>query len=168
MTLEQLQTFCSTDETRAILMKPWSVGDKTVATDGRILVIVPRIPDVAENDKAPKLEAVTVDVIPKSEPSPLPDKLPEPDMQDCTFCYGDGHVEIGGGKSVRCEECEGEKQYRKAIPIKVGTQNLSDLYLEKIKDLPNLKIFNHATDDSGAATFTFDGGSGLLMPIRLA
>ena len=48
-----LQPFCSRDKTRTTLTQPFSFGEWTYATDGRIAVRVPRLFDFSEVDRAP-------------------------------------------------------------------------------------------------------------------
>lgn len=165
MTIEQLKTYCSMDETRPGILEPWSLGDRTYATDGIILIWVPRIESVPEMENAPKniLEIIVDNPFGGAQVA-IP-KLPCPRFSTCGICVS-GRVYIGGGKSVTCGECDGEFEWRRGISVKVGCQLISDIYLEKIKALPNYALFNSSKDKLCAAGFTFDGGSGLIMPMR--
>ena len=48
-----LSKFASENQTRTGISRPWSRGKFTYATDGHILVRVPMIPGVEDNDAAP-------------------------------------------------------------------------------------------------------------------
>lgn len=57
-----LSHFCYTEDDRSYLKQPWSRGDFTYATNGHIMVRVPRRSDVPENDKAPDADRVLTKV----------------------------------------------------------------------------------------------------------
>jgi hypothetical protein len=101
MTREELQRFCSTADAGPRIATPWSAGEWSYATDGKLLVRVPRLPDVPERSDAPALDRAvflfTEDVDWRDIPS-----LPDPVMDDCRDC---------GGKGLErnlCETCEGD------------------------------------------------------------
>lgn len=98
-----LQPFCSLDETRASIVKPWSKGAYSYATNGHIIVRVPRSEDVPENKAAPETEqlfyraSVGMSGAPRSQ-APATE---EPPRKTCDACEGTG-------KSKQCpeDECE--------------------------------------------------------------
>ncbi len=111
MNKNDLMSFCS-DENRKGITEPWSEGEYTYATNGHILIRVPRLDDVPQCDLAPK----TVD---KMFPESCPEKLylvsviHTSDSQEpriCPLCNG-------AGKPDKCPECKGE-----------GTVELSNWY----------------------------------------
>lgn len=51
-----LSHFCYTEDDRHNLKRPWSRGDFSYATNGHIMVRVPRRQDLAVNDAAPDVE----------------------------------------------------------------------------------------------------------------
>lgn len=102
MDQELLNRFCDPDREKQ--RGPFSLGEYTYATNGHILVRVPRLVDVPEweavNEKAAAmfdgldyaaLDAALVDI---------PD-FPQPDPEICTVCKG-------SSKISKCPECDGE------------------------------------------------------------
>ena len=55
LTPEDLQRFCSDDESRPSICHPFSQEKWTYATDGRLLIRVPRLAEVPEYEDAPKM-----------------------------------------------------------------------------------------------------------------
>lgn len=70
--------------------------------------------------------------------------------------------------SFKCEDCGGSGEIK--LPGKYivqgskGTTQISAIYLDIIKDLPNVMIAPY--DETSAFMIKFDGGEGLLMPMR--
>jgi len=57
MKKSELQRFCSMDGFRQTIQEPWLVGGKTLATDGRILIIVnEEVAGVSQNTDAPSAQ----------------------------------------------------------------------------------------------------------------
>ena len=102
MDKETLKQFCSYDNLRKEIMEPWTRGDYTYATNGKIIIRVPRISDIPENPAAPNVNRS----IPWNAPvfteasAPIPD-LPKDQFLSCARCDGTG-------KNSECPECEGE------------------------------------------------------------
>jgi hypothetical protein len=71
--------------------------------------------------------------------------------------------------SLMCEECEGkgtiEQQGNIIVDGAEGKVRVSAIFLNMIKDLPNVQIAPHSEDT--AIRIKFDGGEGLLMPARI-
>ena len=65
-----LKPFCSREVGREYLRQPFSFGEWTYATNGYVMVRVPRRDDVPENDKVPKL--ATFEDYPAFDMRPLP------------------------------------------------------------------------------------------------
>lgn len=70
--------------------------------------------------------------------------------------------------SFKCEDCDGSGEIK--LPGKYivqgsnGTTQISAIYLDMIKDLPNVMIAPY--DETSGFLFRFDGGEGMLMPMR--
>jgi len=96
-----LQLLCSNEPGRESISRPWSAGDWTFATDGRILVRVPRI-NTEDKYKPLKLEAFKFghDAVPE-EAWVDGVVVDEVDMVDCKRCNGKGGW-------YNCTECDGE------------------------------------------------------------
>jgi hypothetical protein len=101
MNANQLQPFCSTDPFRLFLLKPFSINNFTYATNGAVLVRVPRLTEVeplAEPLNIEKLCEQITPVPPHAVPIPA---AKEPSLIPCYKC---------SGKKIRlvCAVCNGE------------------------------------------------------------
>jgi len=103
MNLDLLKTFCGTDETRPSLMEPFSDDRYTYATDGRIIVRVPRIESITGHEKHPQyacdLFPDESHYLPVEYPQGLESFVAEP--VDCECCGGTG-------KQSKCRDCDGD------------------------------------------------------------
>ena len=115
-----LQKCCSAyDDLRWYLRKPWSRGEWTYATNGHIMIRVPRLPDVAENDKSPDAEKLLAKIPPATEWLSVPALAPLPKI-DCPECDGNGTRECSMGYKHPCEECDGTGKVEELIRVTVG------------------------------------------------
>jgi len=155
--LLDLSRFCATTPDRANLLLPWSEGDHTYASDGRIIVRVPRIPQVPTNPDAPSLlphrNCFTDDGDPAT---PMP-ALATPEQKPCEHCQGheDG-----------CEKCDFIGYFTPITRIRFDTKGFADCYLHLINTLPNPQIYPKPRMLPAPMYFTFTGGDGLLMPMK--
>lgn len=113
-----LKPFCGTDETRPYLLKPFSFEDRTYATDGRIMVRVPRMADVPEitkhadwNKPMEGIDTVTL--------SPLSLTLPPkpPHGEECSACDGSAVQMVS---SIRTGERHGASGWRSCSVVPCG------------------------------------------------
>jgi len=159
MKLEDLQKFCGTDETRAALMRPFSIGDRTFATDGCLIVWSNRIPEVEESIEVPhgKVNAIVESWV-DGPWLDLPKEIPAHETSvTCGDCDGIGP----------CENCDSTGVVEaKAKGVKMGNKILSNKYLLRIAHLPNIKLAANSTRPLEACPIKFDGGFGALMPMR--
>ena len=51
--IKNISKFCSKDSTRSSINSPYSLGEYTYATNGHIIIRLPRIDDIKENPEAP-------------------------------------------------------------------------------------------------------------------
>lgn len=112
-----LEPFCSKDENRASISEPFSHGEYTFATDGRVIIQVDSADNPAEPYRSQEpgpdgrythgvaLEAVRqVGKWDHAEITDwLPVTLPPPVFEQCDECEGTGKL-----KKRKCEECEGD------------------------------------------------------------
>lgn len=90
-----LWPFCSPD--RENLTVPFSRGQYTYATNGHIVVRVPRRADVPENPKAPDIEKIGLEAPTNLRPLP---HYTLPTGRKCLRCRG-------AGRAYDCDKCEG-------------------------------------------------------------
>lgn len=167
-----LQQFCATDKTRPYLLKPFSAGEWSWATNGHIMVRVPRRSDVPERAKhgEPDVEKVIADTAEKLQGDfvPLP-KVEFPprdeDEEECENCDGSGKAHSCPDCECKCEECGGTGLYQpyRDVSVGIGEAIYSGKYVALLQSLPGpIRI---RTSPEYPAHFTFDGGEGWLMPM---
>lgn len=102
MNLFELQKFCSDDEDKKNIVTPFSVGEFSYATCGKIIVRVPRLEGIPERDDAPQVDAPPLDGLFFQEPGHW-HNLPVVAVakEVCGPCSGVGKV-------LTCPECEGD------------------------------------------------------------
>ena len=194
MTLETLNKFC--DPLRATLRTPFNIGEFTYACNGNIAVRVPRIegatgvgeeklPSLFDSAKTPdsfvEIDAVEI----KTEFLVCNDCAGLGYFKRCKDCEGTGFKACDNcGHEEECETCKGEGQTadksgeKDCIKCKATGQIIIDQhfllggskfkreYINLISTLPNVKIGAFDKPNYDPVCFTFDGGSGLVMPVR--
>lgn len=100
--MELLVRFCCADKDKDNICLPWSTAAFTYATDGHIMVRVPRMADVEANATAPDVEHNLYSSMFNREPVTWVD-VPDVDFEASTCLHCNGTV-----KGVVCPECEGE------------------------------------------------------------
>ena len=169
MNIEMLMPFCSKDESRPMLSAPFTIGKFTYATDGRVCVRVPDFPAPPMDIQGPQVAATLEwETAPRTIAVELPEEIPCDRTVDCTTCGGGGIHVCPCGDTHPCGDCEGDgKMIQCDKGVEVGKMFLGESYLRKLAALPGLKLY----DNGGVVDvvyFTFDGGEGLLMPMRKA
>lgn len=164
-----LQKFCENDRetTRPWSLKPFSIGEWTYATCGRVLVRVPRRDDIPENPDANPQVSTLFDTAPPTEFMPAPAiVMPDADQEECHACDGRGTEHDCPSCQCQCVGCGGTgiEQPWHDVSFEIGEGDFGGKYVAKLRDLPGLK-FGKATKEL-PMRFAFDGGEGLLMPRR--
>jgi hypothetical protein len=155
-----------------------------------ILIRIPRLPDVAENSAAPRLMAILSMPQPESY-FPLKDlELPPvPWCEDCKGkgvnvqcpeCQGMGEVCFdnsynsytfdckscdGEGVKQKCETCGETGKHEGMVGISYANSFFQVRYLRLLKELPGCEL-GTPPDCMSPAWFRFEGGDGLIMPMR--
>lgn len=170
-----LQPFCSTDETRWYLLKPFSKGEFSYATNGHIEIRQPRRDDVQEMDeKAPKfdpsapLAGIESAVFSRAEVQ-LP---PAPEATGpCKLCDGRGFEHSCPDCECVCEPCKGtgEMDPERFISTSIGGVFFTLSYVRQMFTLPGVEvsktsIMSDKPKESRPLLFRFNGGVGALMP----
>jgi hypothetical protein len=166
-----LTWFCGKDDCRVYLNAPFSLGAFTYATDGHIIVRVARVDGVADIE-AENMKRQLPTMFPERPTTPvvaIPD-VPAMIEGECSCCRGEGIHEIECHRETYdCKECDGtgrlmvepgESRYPR---IAVSNTWFAPKYLRLLKTLPNVELH---PNEQLPAYFGFDGGDGLLMPMR--
>ena len=94
----------------------------------------------------------------------LSGKTYDADME-CPVCDGRGKL---NGDGDHCEDCAGQGYHIEPVPVKLEIGlSISNHLLQRVKDLPGIMIaVQGRIDDMPPVRFRFDGGCGLIMPMR--
>ena len=195
MDINLLRLFCKSENQMlypylSYMEEPFNCGGFTYATDGAIAIRTNRIEGLVEIDR-PAVHGLvwpdsssdfkfTIPDIAPSEVSECQECMGRGYSYKCPFCDGKGNLECDLGYTHPCEKCMGEskdKRFKekcfdcfatgyiaKANYIKIGEALVSDLYLIKMAKLTNIKI--RTTGEFTPLEFVFDGGVGLLAPVK--
>lgn len=172
-TLLDLQPFCEElGDYRRHLQAPFSDENFTYATNGHILVRVPRRPDVAvSTHKSLGQVQHHFATVRGDNFKPVANLKLQPDVaassEGCVACSGTGkeHPDCDHCECT-CLDCDGTGIYVKK-PEQSATlygASYQTKYLRLLAKLPNARL---AENKSGEPTpFSFDGGAGILTPLR--
>ncbi len=167
-TTPDITPFVSQDETRLGICFPFALGGWLYATDGRCCVRIPTDQPDSENDPEKRL------TIPKSAPELFdgfnvdglePVEIPAlvgANRRECEACAGDRQCDMGHMHT--CDHCDGDCFIETWPTIEIGPARFSERFISKMVKLPGLKFYPRPEPEHSC--FTFDGGQGLLMPIR--
>lgn len=162
MTID-LQKFCLEDyQGRDYLMRPFRLNGEIVATNGHILVAIPddgrHVPEAITTGFG---ESVTKTLAATTDRWISLSTITLPDVEECSICPDPADLEDG----EECANCYGTgiKQYQ---PFRVGETDFNVRYLTLISELPNAEIGISDKIETTPVPFRFDGGHGVLMPMR--
>ena len=144
-----LKPFYFADHVRSEIAAPFSDAEHTYATDGFIIIRVPLLAGVSGSKFATRADRLFSDHTLGREWLSIP-SLPDAIMEPCSEC------EHG------CSECD-NGFVEKIKSVDVGGIPFQRKYLALLAALPNCRI---SPDGQNAAWFKFDGGDGLIMPMR--
>jgi hypothetical protein len=176
ITLEDLKPFCSKDESRISINTPFIQDGFTYATDGRMLLRVRSALECAPPiGNPPKIGPYFQ--FPPEDAKPLAfdfSKLgDQPGLVDCEDCGGSGYWNCShcGTRDVECENCDGAgKVTPKENSVEIAGRHYNPLFLRRIAKLPKVEwvdwLATVASNETAPGTFRFDGGEGLLMPLK--
>jgi hypothetical protein len=164
-----LKIFCSSESDR--LGKPFSIGEFTYATNGHLAIRIPRDASVEEIEYPPAIENQFLKFRQKAPMRPLKNPIPEePKPQQIKYdtCEGTGKEHDCPHCKCGCEECDGSGWMQEFIceSVQIGPRLLSVAAMRKIATLPQLMVDADSPGEMEAMSFKFDGGDGLLMPLR--
>lgn len=160
MSPSDLQRFCAEGyDLRYYLRKPWSRGNRTFATNGHILIHVPRLAEVPEDAKAPDTTRL-LESAKTGKWRLVPETAMPPDVP-CGWCHGSGKEM--SDRRYKCEECDGTKTKPDHLTrTLVGPAAFANRYLALIQGWEIAPA-----SESGAAPIRCGDAEGLLMPMRI-
>lgn len=163
-----LSIFCGRDESRPYLLQPFSFGEFSYATNGHVMVRVPRLPDVAEQTQKGKWDA-PFEGLEQAAFSAPKFTLPKQPAQDteCEACDGRGFEHDCPDCECTCSACDGSGS--EAAEANVSTSYEGAVfalrYVRRVLALPGIELA-HVKASDAPLFFRFDGGAGALMPMR--
>lgn len=173
ITKEMMLPFCSDDETKFTLHQPFTVGQWTYATDGKVVLRVPSADVNIEQEQNAKVpNAAVIIQFHDWENKTGYDNLPEipewPSTIICKACEGFEMIECSHcGSMVECKSCGGEGETEPfPLPMLVGDVLFNVKYLRLLATLPGVKVRRGSNPADKLATFIFDGGDGVLMGFK--
>lgn len=192
MSAEILDQFVAKNDIREFLRTPFNGKAFTYATNGAMAVRMPRIEGFPDNDKIPDSLDRYFERTAKQEFVKL-ESIPDVAHQECEFCGGSGRMTICSecngdgdvecdlghyhecracngkgrvhGNGSECDECEGKGKVAELTRMIIGKTHVDARYAEVINALPAVE-FALQDDPDGPVYFRFNGGEGLLMPLR--
>jgi hypothetical protein len=162
-----LKQFCSTEESRPYLHNPFSRGEYTFATNGHVLVRVPRLEGIAEQEKPAAEKTFSDSYRDGPRGSLIADiSLPEKKQTECETCDGRGTEHDCPDCNCRCDLCEGKGviDVTTRLYVQIGETYFDGKYISQLMKLPGMR-FEAQPAPKRPASFTFDGGDGVLMPV---
>jgi hypothetical protein len=164
MNAEQLKKFCGTEERTCEIRQPFSRGDHTYATNGHVMVRVPRLADVPEVERAPHAEKV-FDTAERGALAPLPVRdLPPPETEECEECSEGEPIHDCPDCTCSCEACDDKREIPVQVSCTVNGRLFDTKYVRELQELPGIQFM--VSPPEGPTWFTFEGGEGLLMPMN--
>ena len=161
-----LQPFCGRDAPQAWLERPVSRGNWTWATDGHILVRVPRRPEISENPDAAHVEHIWSKGACTVWRAPLPCMLPAHRTEDCPRCAGTGRERDCLDGTSPCGRCDGSGVIEFAAPVAVGAGLIHLRHAHLIVSLPAVEI-GWESDACERLRFRCAGAEGIVSALRL-
>ncbi len=160
-----LTPFCSTDPSRPYLGMPFNRGDLTYATNGHIAVRVPKRRDCPEGKTAAEK------VFPADPPISLRElpkyKIPRVKSEACGACDGRGYEHDCPDCTCVCIRCDGAGKCAEPISVALGGAVFDGRYIKMLLRLKSVMV-PADPDPFAGMYFKFDGGEGVLMPMRRA
>lgn len=170
MNLDDMKQYCGRDPNYDYLHAPFSQGEFTYATDGSIMVRVPKIDAAGPCRRSKPLNVDgPLKGIESAKFTPINVSMP-PKAEDnivCPDCEGRGRMHECRDCTCTCRTCNetGTVSSEARTSTEVSGVLFSLGYLRKVVELPNVRVCVQQGDGK-PMLFQFDGGIGALMPLR--
>lgn len=163
-----LQQFCSTDDARPHLLKPFSGGRWTYASNGHIIIRLPYSADAAEAplELAGKARDLFAWQNAPPEMMPLPTfNFPPGVGEKCPDCGGRGIEHSCPDCCCHCASCKGSGELGGRVSASIGAAIFDAKYLKLLSSLPDLRVAV-SPPHGEAMPCVFDGGAAVLMSMK--
>lgn len=165
---QALRMFCAKEhEIRPALHNPFSKDGYTWATNGHMMIRVDLMDEIAEHPTAPNVTKVFNDAFDGSNMRKLNHEgFSYEEMEtECTACDGRGTEHDCPDCTCECEYCNGSGVCVQKTSVYVGKALFNASYIKTLLSLPNI-VVQSDPDPMKPMPFSFDGGCGLLLPLR--
>jgi hypothetical protein len=169
LTLGWLQQFASPDESRVYIGSPFYHDGFAYATDGHLAVRIPSESFTEDKWKLERKETVLKSFAREGGQwwtitPPLESPIKE---VACDACSGTGCDEcFHCGHEAECSNCDGTGKRTTHASTEVGGVLFDVATLGRVWRLPGFTLRVHEADPMTAHLFRFNGGGGVVMPIR--
>jgi hypothetical protein len=167
MNVADLQKFCADErDAQYHLHRPFSRREWTWATNGKLMLRVPRIEEVAEDAAAPDVVHVFEQYRDDAQMRPPKfNRLPDPsDLVECNVCHGRGTLHDCPDCQCECGNCD-DGMVEENQSVSVAGLPFDARYVRLLLTLPGLLVEIYPISDR-PMSFRFDGGCGLVNPLR--
>jgi len=128
--------------------------------------------NVLENPDAPKNPNTFTFPITSEKNIVYKFSLPKIKDKRCWLCEGIGRITkdlnpLKSKKAKVCESCFGTGRERIPHPIPIGIRSIDAMYIRLMETLPGFTFVARNDSHETAQPFRFDGGDGLIMPMRI-
>lgn len=162
-----LKPFCAEEKSRRQnISEPFSRAEFTYATNGTLMVRVPRRDDVPERSNAPHAERVWPKEWRDDFRAVRFSRIANAERITCDGCEGRCTEHDCPDCSHECPTCGGEGTIEIASAVELGHREITPRAARLLQLLPEIKISLPATDDDNLLQFQFVGGQGILMMLK--
>lgn len=159
-----LTPFCASERFGgANMTRPFSRGEWTYATDGKVAARVPRRSDVPEYDDAPHIERVWPKEAALIFMPVVQTTLPDPEYAQCDICDGRGTQHDCPDCQCRCDQCDGEGRLETTASVAAGSALITRRVAELLMKLPEAEV---APVSVMIMQFRFRGGEGICTILQ--
>lgn len=167
--IKVLRAFCATPSTdsRTVLHNPFTKDGYTWASNGHSMVRFEKIDEIAEGGDSVNVSKVFQDFFCEENMRKFKNDVPdiEEEKTECEECEGRGTEHDCPCCTCECEACGGTGYVTQKTSICIDVVPFNARYIKTLSSLPGVMIQDHPSP-TRAMSFTFDGGCGLLMPMR--
>lgn len=164
-----LTPFCSVDPYRPNIHRPFTWGDHTYATNGRILIRVAKREDGTTVEYPSKDRCEKILTVPDAVQFVSLRGLqfpPEPESEvDCEACKGRGNIHDCPDCECGCSECGGTGTAKIWRSVLIDSVNFDVKYIIRIGSLPGIEIARPAKY-ACPMPFRFSEGIGVIIGPR--